>query len=67
LPRVNSTVFDHTSVLKLIEWRWNLHPLTTRDGSAEIGNLARLLDFANPQTEVPELPVVVAGTKSPRE
>jgi phospholipase C len=54
-------------VLKLIEWRWNLHPLTTRDGSAEIGNLASLPDFANPQTEVPELPVVVAGTKSPRE
>ena len=67
LPRVNSTVFDHTSVLKLIEWRWNLHPLTARDGSAEIGNLASVLDFANPRTEVPDLPVVFPGTKSPCE
>ena len=67
LPRVNSTIFDHTSVLKLIEWRWNLQPLTARDGSAEIGNLASVLDFANPRTEVPALPVVVPGTKSPCE
>lgn len=29
-PTINSLVFDHTSVLKLIEWRWNLPPLTPR-------------------------------------
>ena len=63
--RVNSTVFDHTSVLKLIEWRWNLKPLTARDASAEIGNLASALDLANPRTELPALPVVVPGPKSP--
>ena len=28
---VPNTVFDHTSVLKLIEWRWGLEPLTERD------------------------------------
>ena len=56
-PRVNSTVFDHTSALKLIEWRWNLPPLTARDASPEIGNLATALDFANPQTKLPALPV----------
>jgi phospholipase C len=27
-------VFDHTSVLRLIEWRWNLAPLTVRDATA---------------------------------
>jgi phospholipase C len=64
-PRVNSTVFDHTSVLKLIEWRWNLEPLTARDASPEIGNLASALDFANPQTKPPGLPVAVPVGKPP--
>jgi phospholipase C len=64
-PRVNSTVFDHTSVLKLIEWRWNLPPLTARDASAGLGNLASSLDFAHARTEVPVLPVVVPAAKSP--
>jgi phospholipase C len=35
--------FDHTSVLKLIEWRWGLAPLTVRDAAAN--NLAAILDF----------------------
>lgn len=64
-PRVNSTVFDHTSVLKLIEWRWNLKPLTARDASDEIGNLASTLDFANPRTKTPVLPVTVPVAQSP--
>jgi phospholipase C len=64
-PRVDSTVFDHTSVLKLIEWRWNLRPLTARDASAEIGNLASALDFTGPRKKVPALPVVVPVAKSP--
>ena len=64
-PRVNSTVFDHTSVLKLIQWRWNLQPLTARDASADIGNLASVLDFASPRTTAPVLPVVTLGPKSP--
>jgi phospholipase C len=40
---VNSTLFDHTSILRLIEWRWGLEPLTVRDSSAN--NLAEALDF----------------------
>jgi phospholipase C len=64
-PLVNSTVFDHTSVLKLIEWRWNLQPLTARDASPEIGNLASALSFARPRIEVPVLPVVTPVPKSP--
>jgi phospholipase C len=40
---VSTTTFDHTSVLKLIEWRWDLEPLTVRD--AQANNLAEVLDF----------------------
>jgi phospholipase C len=39
-------VYDHTSVLKAIEWRWNLPPLTPRDRAAR--NIAEVLDFATP-------------------
>jgi phospholipase C len=55
-PTVNSLIFDHTSVLKLIEWRWGLAPLTPRDASSDVNNLAYALDFNNPQTAVPALP-----------
>jgi phospholipase C len=55
-PRVSSLVFDHTSVLKLIEWRWGLAPLTSRDASGDINNLAYALSFNRPQAEVPTLP-----------
>jgi phospholipase C len=55
-PRVNSLVFDHTSVLKLIEWRWGLAPLTARDASDDIQNLALALDFDRRDARVPALP-----------
>ena len=55
-PLVNHTVFDHTSVLKLSEWRWNLQPLTPRDASPQIGNFATEMDFASPNPVVPSLP-----------
>src|SRR5437667_1679931 len=35
--------YDHTSVLRMIEWRWGLDPLTVRDATAN--NLAVELDF----------------------
>jgi phospholipase C len=57
-PRINSFLYDHTSVLKLIEWRWGLAPLTARDASDEIANLAHALDFTAPNASLPELPVV---------
>jgi phospholipase C len=53
-------VFDHTSVLKLIEWRWQLRPLTARDASGDVGNLVEALDFSNPDPTVPVLPMPVA-------
>jgi phospholipase C len=55
-PRVVSTVFDNTSILKLIEWRWNLKPLTARDASTDVGNLAFALNVRNVDATVPALP-----------
>src|SRR5262249_23500836 len=37
-------VFDHTSILRLIEWRWSLPPLSIRD--AQANDLASVLDFS---------------------
>jgi phospholipase C len=59
-PRVHHGTFDHTSILKLIEWRWGLAPLTARDASADVLNLASVLDFDNPRVPVPWLPRPVA-------
>jgi len=55
-PRIASNVYDHTSILKLIEWRWSLPPLTPRDAGSTVGNLAEVLDFAHPNPSVPALP-----------
>jgi phospholipase C len=55
--RVISSLFDHTSVLKLIEWRWQLAPLTPRDSADNITNLAHALEFEHPDFSVPELPI----------
>ena len=41
---VEHNTYDHTSVLKMIEWRFGLAPLTVRDSAAR--NLAEVLDFA---------------------
>jgi phospholipase C len=43
---VSHVVLDHTSILKMIEWRWNLPALTVRDDTAN--NLAAVLDFGAP-------------------
>jgi phospholipase C len=55
-PRVNQLLYDHTSILKLIEWRWNIPPLTARDGSDEVNNLALALDLECPLYDAPLLP-----------
>ncbi|MBV9155201.1 MAG: phospholipase [Acidobacteriaceae bacterium] len=52
--RVDSNVYDHTSILKLIEWRWNLPPLTPRD--AAMNNPATTFNFTSPEPSVPALP-----------
>jgi phospholipase C len=52
-----ATAFDHTSILKTIETRWNLQPLTARDAVAsDVGNV---LTLAVPRTDDPLAGVVV--------
>ncbi|MFL5356992.1 alkaline phosphatase family protein [Archangium sp.] len=50
---VSHTQFDHTSVLRFIEWRWGLEPLTVRDATAN--NLVEALDFTQPPRRAPLL------------
>ena len=54
---IDQNVYDHTSMLSFIEWRFGLKPLTARDQAAR--NLAYSLDFAHPNFTVPALPVVL--------
>jgi phospholipase C len=48
---VSHEILDHTSILKMIEWRWGLPHLTVRDEAAT--NLAEVLDFRRPQRRTP--------------
>jgi phospholipase C len=67
---VSHEVFDHTSILRLIESRWDLEPLAVRDARAR--SLASVLDLgdkddrergkAPPQYAVPDFP---AGAPCP--
>jgi len=49
---VSHQVFDHASILRMIEWRWGLDPLTVRDQTAN--NLAEVLDFQHPRLHAPQ-------------
>jgi phospholipase C len=48
---VSHTVFDHASILRMIEWRWDLKPLSVRDRYAN--NLATVLNFRRRNLRVP--------------
>jgi phospholipase C len=52
-------VYDHASVLKAIEWRWDLEPLSVRDAAAR--NIAEVLDFDAP----PDVRAPRYGAKRP--
>jgi phospholipase C len=52
---IDHGVYDHTSVLKMIEWRWGLPPLSARDAAAN--NLAEALDFSRVRHDVPDYTV----------
>jgi phospholipase C len=54
-------VYDHTSILRLVEWRWGLKPLSVRD--REANNLANELDFSHRNLSAPKIvaPRVVSG------
>lgn len=52
-PQHQKVPFDHTSALKLIEWRHDLLPLTARDASTDVGNLLDVFDFKAADASVP--------------
>jgi phospholipase C len=54
----HSGPYEHCSILRMIEWRWNLPPMTARDRNAR--NFAEVLDFTRRRTPV-ELPAFKAG------
>ena len=54
---VAHAVFDHTSVLRMIEWRWGLRPLSRRDSTSN--NLATVLDFSRRRLGAPRYRVPV--------
>ena len=64
-PRVNHLLYDHTSILKLIEWRWLIPPLTARDSSNEVNNLVSALDLECPRYDAPRLPFPPAPAVRP--
>jgi phospholipase C len=47
--------YDHTSILKLLEWRFGFAPLAMRD--AEAANLAGALDFSHRNLRAPRITV----------
>jgi len=53
--QVSHQVFDHTSILNMIEWRWHIDPLTIRDATA--ANLASALDFTRKNLAAPAFAV----------
>jgi phospholipase C len=55
-PTVNHTVFDHTSVLKMIESVFNVKPLAPRETSDDVGNLLTAIDLSNTAASAPALP-----------
>ena len=52
-PGVSSRTYDHTSILKFIEYRFRLAPLTLRDASA--ANIGEVLDVSEPDKAPPNL------------
>ena len=62
---VSHEVYDHTSILSLIEWRWGLKPLSVRDAAAT--NIATALDFSrrNLAAKPAVAPRLVAGAACP--
>jgi hypothetical protein len=53
---VTSTVYDHTSILKLVQQKWNLPSLTRRDAAAESPLDALDLDGEPAFLKPPDLP-----------
>jgi phospholipase C len=61
-PTVNHTVFDHTSVLKMIETVFQVKPLAARETSHDVGNLLSAINFADTPKAAPVLPLPQPAT-----
>ena len=61
---VSHKTYDHTSILKFIETKFNLPALTRRDANAD--GLLELFDFAHPNPERGALPVATIDPKRAR-
>ena len=59
--RTSHTLYEHASLLRLIEWRWGLDPLSVRDQTAN--NPALELDFTRPRLDAPafDVPAVIGA------
>jgi hypothetical protein len=55
-PTVDHTVFDHTSVLKMIESVFNVAPLAAREISSDVGNMLTAINLGNSPLGAPSLP-----------
>jgi phospholipase C len=55
-PTVSHTVFDHTSLLKMIESVFNVKPLAARETSQDVGNLLSVINFNKTPKAAPVLP-----------
>ena len=53
--RVAKTIFEHSAIPKLVEWRFGLPSLTPRDAASR--NLASVLDFDHPDASRPLIDV----------
>jgi phospholipase C len=60
---IASDTLDHTSILRMIEWRWGLAPLTVRDQNAV--NLAEVLDFGSHKLHAAHYNVPASATPTP--
>jgi phospholipase C len=56
-PTVDHTIFDHTSVLKMIESVFSVKPLAAREASSDVGNLLSVINLSNRPTALPVLPL----------
>src|SRR5262249_21958740 len=59
---VSHVVHDHTSILKLIETKWNLPAMTFRDANAD--NLLDCLDLASPPAFLEPPALAASGRRS---
>ncbi len=55
-PAIDSTVYDHTSVLKLIESVFHVPPVAARETSQDVGNILDAIDLSKPPQAAPVLP-----------